>query len=118
MKMIAKIAAAATLSALVFSSFATDVAATTVHQEQELEQKVECKAGSYGQSTVCEVTQKGKQSQTVEIDGVKYYVRNDGKKVRAHVMADTSVNGAALAGIVATAVTAAGAGFITLNKKK
>lgn len=117
MKKIAKIAAALTLSALVFSSFATVVSADTAKQEQELEQKVVCESGSYGQSTRCEVTQKGKQSQTIEVDGVKYFVRNDGKKVRLHTMANTSVNGTALAGIVATAVTAAGAGLLIKKTK-
>ncbi len=122
MKKIAKLAAALTLSAVVLSSFATVVSAETIKQEQELNQnvKVNCTTGAYGQSTTCtaEGSQTGKQIQTVVIDGVKYFVRNDGKRVRVHTPVNTSLDGVAIAGIVATAVTAAGAGFLTIKKTK
>jgi hypothetical protein len=114
MKKIAKIAAALTLSAVLFSSFATAVSADTVKQEQEL--KLNCTAGSYGQSSSC--TAEGKQSQTVEINGIKYFVRNDGTRVRIHTPANTSVDSVALAGIIATAVTTAGIGFVSFKKRQ
>jgi len=121
MKKIAKITAALTLSAVLFSSFATVVSADTVKQEQELNQtvKVNCTTGSYGQNTTCtaEGTQNGKQSQTVEINGVKYFVRNDGTRVRIHTPVNTSVDGVTIAGIVAAAVSTAGAGFLTFKKR-
>ena len=113
MKKIAKIAAALTLSALIFSSFATVVSADTVKQEQEL--KLNCTTGSYGQNSTC--TAEGKQSQIVEINGTKYFVRNDGTRVRVHAPVNTSVDGVTMAGIIATAVTTAGAGFLTFKKR-
>lgn len=122
MKKIAKLTAALTLSAVILSSFATVVSATTVSQEQELNQtvKVNCTVGSYGQSTNCtaEGTQTGKQSQTVEIEGVKYYIRKDGTRVRVHTPVNTSLDTVALTGIAATALTAAGAGYLTIKKRK
>lgn len=118
MKSIFKLLAALSLTALVLTVFATPVAATTVRQEQELEQKVECKTGSYGQSTICEVTQKGKQSQVVEIDGVRYFVRNDGRRVRIHTPVNTSINQTAIAGMVASALAATGAGVLLLKKQR
>ncbi len=122
MKKIAKLTAALTLSAVILSSFATVVSATTVSQEQELNQtvKVNCTVGSYGQSTNCtaEGTQTGKQSQTVEIEGVKYYIRKDGTRVRVHTPVNTSLDTVALTGIAGTALTAAGAGYLTSRKRK
>lgn len=122
MKRFAKLAAAVTLSAVVLSGFTTQVGAQTVEQNQELNQtvRVECTTtGSYGQNTNCtaEGTQTGKQNQTVTIDGVTYIVRADGSRVRYHKPANTSVSSLALGGMIAAAVTTAGAGIVISKRK-
>jgi len=123
MKKITKLAAAVVLSAFVLGSFTTSVSAITVDQNQELNQsvKVNCTTtGSYGQSTSCsaEGTQNGKQSQTVTVDGVQYFVRTDGSYVQYHRPVNTSVDGMTLAGLIGTAVTSAGAGFLVIKKRQ
>lgn len=122
MKNFAKLAAAVTLSAVVLSGFTTQVGAQTVEQNQELNQtvKVNCTtSGSYGQNTNCtaEGSQTGKQNQKVVIDGVTYIVRADGSKVRYHKPANTSVSTLALSGMIAAALTTAGAGIVIAKRK-
>lgn len=122
MKKLTKLAAAVALSAVVLGSFSTSVSAQTVSQGQELNQtvSVNCSTGAYGQNTTCtaEGSQTGRQSQTVVINGVRYFVRVDGTRVRIHTPVNTSVDGLTMAGLVATAVTATGAGLLTLKKRK
>jgi invasion protein IalB len=120
MKKIAKLAAAVALSAIVLGSFSSSVSAASATQTQELNQNVtvNCTTGSYGQSTTCtaDANQYGKQTQT--IDGVTYIVRADGSRVRYHKPVDTSVDGLTLSGIVAAALSSAGAGFLIIKKRK
>jgi hypothetical protein len=122
MKKLAKLAAAVALSAVVLGSFSTTVSAQTVTQEQELNQsvRVNCTTGAYGQNTTCtaEGSQNGRQSQTVVIDGVRYFVRNDGTRIRVHAPVNTSVDTVTMTGLIATAVSVAGAGLLTLKKRK
>ena len=122
MKKLAKLAAAVTLSAIVLGSFTNLVGAQTVEQNQELNQtvRVNCTtSGSYGQDTACsaEGTQIGKQSQKLVLDGVTYIVRADGSRVRYHKPANTSVNTLTISGMIAAAVTTAGAGLLITKKK-
>lgn len=121
MKRFAKLAAAVTLSAVVLSGFTTPVGAQTVEQNQELKQTVtvNCTTGSYGQNTTCtaEGTQNGRQNQRVTLDGVTYIVRQDGSYVRYHKPANTSVSSLALGGMIAAAVTTAGAGIVISKRK-
>jgi hypothetical protein len=122
MKKITKLAAAVALSAIVLGSFSTAVSAQTVNQNQELSQtvKVNCTTGSYGQNTTCtaEGTQTGKQNQTVTIDGVTYIVRANGSRVRYHKPVNTSMDTMTISGLIAAAVTTAGAGYLTIKKSK
>jgi hypothetical protein len=122
MKKLAKLAAAVTLSAIVLGSFTNPVGAQTVEQNQELNQtvRVNCTtSGSYNQTTNCtaEGSQTGKQNQRVVLDGVTYIVRADGSRVRYHKPANTSVNTLTISGMIAAAVTTAGAGLLITKKK-
>lgn len=121
MNKLTKLAAAVTLSAIVLGyAFPTEAFAQTVEQNQELNQtvRVNCTStGAYGQNINCnaEGTQRGIQHQ--RINGVDCVIIKN-KCIPTHKPVDASVTPMTLAGIITAAAASAGAGFLTIKKRK